>query len=378
MRRSTMPERWERELQTLRRAEPRVDLWRRVEEGPHGSPSAPPSGRKRLVAGGVAFAVFIAAGLFAWNAFQPTVQEGLPPAGSPQAIMAFRALVPQPPELTVTVDGATYAARLGRHSFSVPGGGSGTFGSAPPIFFEADAIPIVRGTPLLIDNAPPTLAISAYEGLVTAGPKIDLSEPGAAFDLPVGIHLIVVDAQWDDAAAQFWLPINVSDEIAPTPSGTTELDRYGVLVTYPPGWAPASESLTPNLADPQEVLALGTYPLMPGGSHCAQFPERAIEDLGPTDALIWLADRPLVHDDTAERPPDLGVWLRAQPSDVSSDCLSEPKDFVHHSGGFRDANREFEIYVAYGAEASSETIEELWAIVDGMRVMSPEGLQMRR
>ena len=74
-----MPERWERELQTLRRAGPRADLWPRVEEGPHGSPSAPPSGRKRLLAGGVAFAVFVAAGLFAWNAFQPAVQEGLPP-----------------------------------------------------------------------------------------------------------------------------------------------------------------------------------------------------------------------------------------------------------------------------------------------------------
>jgi hypothetical protein len=370
-----MPERWERDLQTLRRARPREDLWPRVEEGPHGSPSPIP-GRRRLLAGGVAFAVFIAAGLFAWNAFQPTVQEGLPPAGSPQAIMAFNALEPRLPTLSLTVGGETHPATLGTHSYSVPGGG-GSFDAAPPTFFEADAIPVVRGTPLLIANAPPTLAMSAYEGMtVNWGPPVgtplplDLTEPGWNFDLPPGRYLVVVDAQWDDAAAQFWLPIQVVDEIAPTSPGMTVLDRYGVLVTYPLGWALASESLTPTLTDPLEVFALGTFPLRPGASGCAQFPTNAIEDLGPTDALIWLADRPLVHPDTVQRPADMAAWLRAQPSDISSECLSESKDFVHHDGMFTDAYREFELYVAYGAEASPDTITELWNIVNSVRVRS--------
>ncbi len=69
--------------------------------------------------------------------------------------------------------------------------------------------------------------------------------------------------------------------------------------------------------------------------------------------------------------------MRAQPSDVSSDCLSEPKDFVHHYGEFADAGRGFALYVAYGAEAPSDTIAELWDIVNGMRVRSPLGTQMR-
>ena len=192
-----MPERWERELQTLRRAGPRADLWPRVEEGPHGTPSAPPSGRKRLLAGGVAFAVFIAAGLFAWNAFQPAVQEGLPPAGSPQAIMAFNEADPRTPTLTLTVGGDTYAATLGTHSYSFAGG-NGFMDAVTPTFTDADAIPVVRGTPLLIANAPPTLAMSAYEGMtVNWGPPVgsplplDLTAPGWDFDLPPGRYLVV-------------------------------------------------------------------------------------------------------------------------------------------------------------------------------------------
>ncbi len=250
-----------------------------------------------------------------------------------------------------------YPATSGTHSYSV----SGTHGFIdvlPPTFVDADAIPVVRGTPLLIAAEPPTLAISASEGLAVGGPTVELGEPDATFDLPVGSYLVAVDAEWDNAAARFWLPIQIvsDDAAAPTPPGTTVLDRDGVVVTYPAGWAPAAESLTPRLTDPHELLALGTYPLVPGGSRCAQFPELAIEDLGPTDGLIWLAERQPVSPSTEQRPADLDAWLRTQPSDISSDCLSEPKDFVHHYGEFTDAGRSFALYVAYGAEVSADTI----------------------
>jgi DNA-binding beta-propeller fold protein YncE len=162
--------------------------------------------------------VFIAAGVFAWNAFRPAVQEGLPPAGSPQAIMAFNEADPRAPTLTVTVGGATHPATLGTHSYSFDGG-KGFFDALPPTFVAADAISVVRGTPLLIANAPPTVAISANGGLVmNDGAGIDLSEPGAAFDLPLGTYLLIIDAHWDDAQAQFWLPIEVVDETSLSPT----------------------------------------------------------------------------------------------------------------------------------------------------------------
>jgi len=222
-----MSERWERELQTLRRAGPRADLWARVEEGPHGSPSAPTPGRRRLLAGGVAFAVFIAAGAFAWNAFRPAPQEGLPPAGAPQAIMAFNDADPRTPSLTLTVGGGTHPATLGTHSYSFDGR-NGFVDAVTPTFTDADAIAVVRGTPLLIANAPPTLAMSAYEGMtVNWGPPVgtplplDLIEPGWNFDLPAGRYLLVVDAQWDDAQAEFWLPIQVVDSSVPADATVT-------------------------------------------------------------------------------------------------------------------------------------------------------------
>ena len=269
--------------------------------------------------------------------------------------MAFNEADPRLPELTLTVGGDTHPATLGTHSYSFAGG-NGFFDAVTPTFVDADAIPVVRGTPLLIANAPPTLAMSAYEGMtVNWGPPVgtplplDLTEPGWNFDLPPGRYLVVVDAQWDNAAGA----VLAADPgrrrpmpLSPTPPGTSVLDRYGVIVTYPSGWALAPETLTPTLTDPSEVFALGTYPLRPGGSGCAQFPTNAIEDLGPTDALVWLADRLLVHPDTVQRPEPLDAWLRAQPSDVSGECLSAPMDFVHHHGrvhgcrqGVRDLRR---------------------------------------
>lgn len=48
-------------------------------------------------------------------------------------------------------------------------------------------------------------------------------------------------------------------------------------------------TLTPQLSDPHEILAVGSYPLRPGvGPHCVQYPVNAIEDLAPNDTLVWL------------------------------------------------------------------------------------------
>lgn len=503
-----MLERWQRELKRLRRAEPRADLWKRVEEGPHGS-RAPVSGRQRLLAGGVAFAVFIAAALFAWNAFRPAAQSGvgagtgdpfvirlefpvqppstseihlpnatfsyrgytqevvaqgadgwpLPPntaftlpliefgqpviagtpiqiegdaesvtgtmapngvpgqplvldftagafvpsepgrwvlevtgtwpegsvsytrelnvvASLPQATLAFDEQDPQAPLLSLTVGGVTFPTTLGTHSWTFDGG-SGSADAVMPTFTDADAVQVMRGTPLFVDNAPSTLSMNAYQGMTPNwGPpvgsplQLDLTVPGWNFDLPPGRYLVVVDAKWSDAQAEFWLPIEVVSSSSPseTPQPATEPRRAGTVVFYPSGWTPASEILTPNLTDPREFFALGTYPLKPGGSNCAQYPENAIEDLGPTDALIWLAERQQVSRDTPPRPADLQAWMSAAPVDDSPGCLSGPKDFVHHTAEFTDGGRGFALYVAYGASASPETVAEMWRIVDSFQV----------
>ncbi len=63
-------------------------------------------------------------------------------------------------------------------------------------------------------------------------------------------------------------------------------------VTYPNAWVRASQSLTPELSDPHEILSLGTYPLQPGGKACtdAYLPGKALADLGTSDVLITLQE----------------------------------------------------------------------------------------
>lgn len=169
--------------------------------------------------------------------------------------------------------------------------------------------------------------------------------------------------------------VSPTDQVVPTLGTTTEAPD-GLTVTYPNDWTPASEILTPVLTDPREIFALGTYPLRSGGSSCAQFPVNAIEDLGPTDALIWLTERQHVSDGGPARPSDFETWMSAAAQaegDESAGCLSAPKDFVHGYGEFSDAGRQFGLYVAYGTAVSPKTLSELWTILDGMTFSTASG-----
>jgi heat shock protein HslJ len=89
-----MPERWERRLQALAEVQAPPSIDRRLEEGPRGH-DAGPTTKGRVAAALVAFAVFAAAGAFAWRAFDgdpartlsaapdkpPTLSIGLQSAG---------------------------------------------------------------------------------------------------------------------------------------------------------------------------------------------------------------------------------------------------------------------------------------------------------
>ncbi len=360
-----MPERWRAELDRLRNVHPSNDLWERVgTEAAHGSsdPARPPN-RQRVVAGVVAFAVFGAAGLFAWRILRPTDPTGiggttlatsrsdlavtltaptqpstendihLPtatfrlgdqerdihtqgvtgwpgipddlsftaelqwlfevPAGTrlviagdatsasatvrsgvsidsttepldlsdgsatlpsevdqyvmeltgiwpdgaatftvsfqiapttAAAVFRFDEQDPQAPQLSLVVGGGAYWATLGTHSWTFDNG-SGSADAVMPTFTDADAVRVQRGTPLILQDAPPDLQMSANEGLTpNYGPpvgtplQLDLTAPGWNFDLPPGSYLVVVDARWDDAQAQFWLPIQIVEAGSASPT----------------------------------------------------------------------------------------------------------------------------------------------------------------
>ena len=127
------------------------------------------------------------------------------------AVLEFEDQDPQTPELSLTVADATLSATLGTHSWTFAGG-SGFADAVTPTFTEAEFVPVIRGTPLLLREPPSDVSISATPNAQTSGgPTFDLSAPGAAFDMPVGRYVVIVDAGWSDAQAEFWLPIEIVD-----------------------------------------------------------------------------------------------------------------------------------------------------------------------
>ncbi len=156
------------------------------------------------------------------------------------------------------------------------------------------------------------------------------------------------------------------DDAAPAP--LTHRAR-GLAVELPPGWQAATESLTPYLSDPREVLAVATFALRHRETACAHVAGSALEDLGPRDAFVTLQERGLEPGsqwrDFPERPAHFGPELGG-PSEASA-CLPAAR-FADHWFGFTDAGRHFHVDVAFGPEAPPETRREAWAVLDDLRV----------
>ena len=161
---------------------------------------------------------------------------------------------------------------------------------------------------------------------------------------------------------------------ATDPDWTTyEIPEASLAVTYPSSWARSTDPLMPNLVDPKELVALSTFPARPGGKNCAHMPENAIEDMGPTDALVLIEERVGDSEDDAvapadypRRPAQFGPGT-GYPSEAV-DCLDQRKEFFDRLIPFSDAGRHFYAYVALGAETPTEVSAEAWTILDRLEV----------
>jgi hypothetical protein len=73
-----MSERWQREVRKLRDVEPGSGVWDDARaRTPHRDDGLPPA-RQRIIAGAVAIAVFVGAGLFVWQTFRPSGSDSSP------------------------------------------------------------------------------------------------------------------------------------------------------------------------------------------------------------------------------------------------------------------------------------------------------------
>ncbi len=141
-------------------------------------------------------------------------------------------------------------------------------------------------------------------------------------------------------------------------------DERGFSVTHPDTWQRAPSSLTPYLSDPLELLALATYELRPGGDRCSHQPVNAVEDLGPTDALLVIFERaqPFTADGYPPRPSRLDLT-----QDTNRFCVSGTRRSDSWFA-FGESGRAFYALVAVGEDVTNETRAQLYAIYESIRL----------
>ena len=136
----------------------------------------------------------------------------------------------------------------------------------------------------------------------------------------------------------------------------------GFTVRYPAAWQRAEEQLTPTLADPRELLSVGTLTLRPGGDRCSHMPVRALEDFGPTDAFVSIQER--VRPGSGEFTPR-GAFRAPTASRTGRFCVPDAErldDWLF----FSDAGRGFYAIVALGMGASPATKCELVEVLNSL------------
>jgi hypothetical protein len=142
----------------------------------------------------------------------------------------------------------------------------------------------------------------------------------------------------------------------------------GISGRYPVGWHRAG-ALT-NLVSPREVLALATYPLRGGAEAGECAPDTARADMPPGGTFIWLLEyRPLRGDVWSDLPRDRFPpkrhfeIRRADLKDENVSCFLGPAYLTT----FRDADRPFQMLVAFGGRPRDEQLRQVDAILDSLR-----------
>jgi hypothetical protein len=160
-----------------------------------------------------------------------------------------------------------------------------------------------------------------------------------------------------------------ADETERTAAPAVTAGTRGVAVELADGWQAAPASLTPNLTDPREVLAVGTYPLRFRETECAHMPGSALQDMGPSDALITIMERGTepgsTWPDFPARPAHFGPELGG--ASEASACAPGAR-FTDHWFGFSDGDRHFHVLVAFGPRASATVRAQAWATLDRLKI----------
>ncbi len=254
-----MTKRWERALRALDDVEVPADRIReRARREPSGDGPGPMrSPRQRVVAGVVAFAVFIAAGAFAWRMLQPTSSQV---GGTNPGPLVLRAAPAEgDPEPGVEPQ-AVASLHLGDvevpmlSAFTVSGGGDvglGTPGQEWDVAPE-DYVAVPADTAVRVADAgadPLTVELwDASQRLVTAIDPLG-DAPFARVD--PGRYRLYVDAHWSSAdggwiEGEFQFGVEIVAPMDPKPPAGTIVARFYVEETTHGGSGPSATLTTPD------------------------------------------------------------------------------------------------------------------------------------
>jgi hypothetical protein len=205
-----MPERWQHELRKLRGEEMPEAIRERAESGPQHE--LPRDGRQRLVAGVVAFAVFIGAGAFAWRAFDRDAAPGSTeptPSPAPTAVVSLLESAskhPGYPSGEISFGGDRAPGQLGSFSW-----GNAIIDTVTPEFHRPLAVP--PGTAVEVRGDADVIGPELVLGDDVAGRRQPITLSSGTFELPStpGRYFLEVTGTWAKGTVSFYFPVVVSD-----------------------------------------------------------------------------------------------------------------------------------------------------------------------
>jgi hypothetical protein len=150
------------------------------------------------------------------------------------------------------------------------------------------------------------------------------------------------------------------------PAGWKQFDdpAHGLSVRYPGDWHRAKTSLTPNLADPREILAVGTGRMARHGEGCAHMPVGALNALRPHDVLITVMERRYPGGSYPSRRP---LHLRRGGDLTEATTCATNRRIQAWWRPFSDAGRAFYVLVAAGDQVSATRLRQAERVVNGIR-----------
>jgi hypothetical protein len=242
----------------------------------------------------------------------------------------------------------------------------------------ADVESQIRTYTTMLDNVEAVVARDVIDAFATpARPRHRWLRPAIALATAAAVIVTVAVAIDDGQDRSGKVP-----RVAAPPAedwSTVSDHAHGLSLSYPPSWQAAPSTLTPVLVDPVVPIAVATYPIDDPQvlGECDIVPQRALEAMGPTDAFIAVylfLGKGATYTPSASRPPHFGPdlpWnggsLPERASGNGIQCTENVRGFVGQLS-FEDHGQHVNVLIAIGPEASAETRNEVYRILDTLTV----------